>query len=469
MKVYYIPIVGVQWHLLFWVNRKNEWGWTRDMTAEMDKNGQTVAICNSLISWRPMYFLVGSSEIAEYFKREADIAIKKSLQTKPVVPLGFFYKHTAKDLHMRGVFAQVFEAKNLSKISPRVQEICRVNLEKLKANIFKNGSSERVDVDLVPTIDQIFRDLLDMILFGESEDRIDGQTLTAAMARIVQEGISYEFDLENLGTFGLLRDLNLSPKIRCMRRRYELIKASINKRYKNVCAQEIKENSFLGNVAAYNIENPGSQISTEDIVGSCALLVFASYDTTRHSSNWAVNFLKENQTIQESVYQEIKNLDLERNQEEIEKLESNEMLDKFVKETLRLGSPFMASDIKQFVKKCKIGKFVFQKGDMIFVGLGMSSAKESKFKNALSFDPERFDKENKRTWDRMDYIPFSSGRRQCIGQYMALMNLKIVVKEILKAFKLEDDPSFDREVGDFLVHVRRNALVKLSPRIVNEE
>ena len=105
MKVYYIPVVGVQWHLLFWINRKNEWGWIRDLAASMDKNNQKVIICNSLISWKPIYFLVGSSEIAEYFKREPEIAIKKSMQTKPVVPLGFFYKQTAKDLHMRGVFA----------------------------------------------------------------------------------------------------------------------------------------------------------------------------------------------------------------------------------------------------------------------------------------------------------------------------------------------------------------------------
>ena len=76
----------------------------------------------------------------------------------------------------------------------------------------------------MPTIDSIFKDILDYILFGESEDTIDGETLTAAMARIVQEGISYEFDLENLGTFGLLRDLNLSPKIRSMRRRHDLIR-----------------------------------------------------------------------------------------------------------------------------------------------------------------------------------------------------------------------------------------------------
>ena len=230
----------------------------------------------------------------------------------------------------------------------------------------------------------------------------------------------------------------------------------------------MKENSFLGNVAAYNIANPKSQISTEDIVGSCALLVFASYDTTRHSSNWAVNFLKENQEIQESVYQEIKDFDLEERNEEIQQLESAEKLDMFVKETLRLGSPFMASDVKQFVKKCKIGDFVFQKGDMLFVGLGMSSAKESKFENALKFDPERFSKDRKQTWDRMDYIPFSSGRRQCIGQYMAIMNLKIFVTEVLKVFKLEDDPTSDKEVGDFLVHVRRNASVNLSVRNVDE-
>ena len=257
------------------------------------------------------------------------------------------------------------------------------------------------------------------MLFGNCKDLIDGQKLSYATLEVINEVLYYEIGLENLLTFGLAKTLNLSPTIKRLKEKVKRIEAAILKRYQKVYNQETgkEENSFLGNMAVYNKQNTNleDQISAEDIVGSCAVFVFAAFDTTRHSTSWAMNFLKENPKIQNQIFNETCNIDLQNDPKGLEKLDYCTILDMFVKETLRLGAPFMFSEFREFKKNCKIGNFNFKKGDQMMLGLGMNTTKESKFDRALEFNINRFEKGKKPTWERMDYIPFSSGRRGCIG------------------------------------------------------
>ena len=128
MRLYYFPIIGFQWRMAFWKDKKDEWGWLKDLVADMDKKGETVIIANTILNAQPLYFIVGSDLIADYFKNEANIAIKVNAIKNPIVNMGFFYKNDPKDLKMRGIFSRIFEAKNLRKISPEIQAIVKENI-----------------------------------------------------------------------------------------------------------------------------------------------------------------------------------------------------------------------------------------------------------------------------------------------------------------------------------------------------
>ena len=132
------------------------------------------------------------------------------------------------------------------------------------------------------------------------------------------------------------------------------------------------------------------------------------------------------------------------------------------KETLRIGNPVLSSDFKKIIKNCVLGGFRFKKDDILVLSTTASSFKASKFKDPYHFNPQRFNKDNKPTWKRMDYIPFLGGIRGCIGQYLAIMNLKIIIKEFVEAFKLEDDPSFSTDIGRFPFHAMWESKVRLS-------
>ena len=57
-----------------------------------------------------------------------------------------------------------------------------------------------------------------------------------------------------------------------------------------------------------------------------------------------------------------------------------------------------------------------------------------------AFKPERFLPEAKDTIDPFAYMPFGQGPRNCIGMRFALLEIKLVLAQMLKEFRIEKTP-----------------------------
>lgn len=70
----------------------------------------------------------------------------------------------------------------------------------------------------------------------------------------------------------------------------------------------------------------------------------------------------------------------------------------------------------------------------VFIGNHFNSAY---FKDPYEWNPERWLNENKNMTNHHVFLPFSSGKRNCIGQHLAMTEAKIVLARFLQRYDYE--------------------------------
>lgn len=81
-----------------------------------------------------------------------------------------------------------------------------------------------------------------------------------------------------------------------------------------------------------------------------------------------------------------------------------------------------------------LGNLKIYKDMTVTIRLRATHYKQSEYENPLIFNPDRWNEENIKN-DPFAYLPFSSGARNCIGKHLALLQNKIFMVELLRAFK----------------------------------
>ena len=91
---------------------------------------------------------------------------------------------------------------------------------------------------------------------------------------------------------------------------------------------------------------------------------------------------------------------------------------------------------------CKGGKRLL-KGSCAGISIFKIHRDERYYPEPEKFKPERFLAQTSENRNPFAFIPFSAGRRNCIGQRFAMLEIKIVVTNILRNFVVECNQTFD--------------------------
>jgi cytochrome P450 len=84
------------------------------------------------------------------------------------------------------------------------------------------------------------------------------------------------------------------------------------------------------------------------------------------------------------------------------------------------------------------------------------------FDNPYEFNPSRF---NSTVAHPFAFAPFSGGPRNCIGQHMSMMEVRITLAQILNSYRLElSGEPFQMIVRAFLNTPMNHHLVKFIPK-----
>lgn len=205
-----------------------------------------------------------------------------------------------------------------------------------------------------------------------------------------------------------------------------------------------------------------SALTDDELVQHCMTLVFAGHDTTANALSWLFFFLATHPECERRVREELEaaaaaaaagdeaGAEEDRGEAEAEaealrgRLGGLEYLHMCVKETLRLrpSAPIRGRTLKDEVQftNCRL-----RAGSTVVWGAAITHSLPHVWREPGAFVPERFARNSEwRVKDPFAYVPFGAGRRRCIGEDLALTEIKAVASMVLSRYRFSLAEPLDR-------------------------
>lgn len=186
----------------------------------------------------------------------------------------------------------------------------------------------------------------------------------------------------------------------------------------------------------------GEGMSLMDIRNEVDTFMFEGHDTTSSSISWILYALAKHPEYQEKVHEEIDSILLGREDDTIQWNDLNKMeyLTMCIKEGLRNYSPVPFIQ-REFTHDFEVDGRTYPKGTPVTLHIYGLHHNKDLWEKPLSYMPERFSKDNMAKMDPFQFVPFSAGPRNCIGQNFALNEEKVILARLFKRYKFSLDPT----------------------------
>jgi len=194
----------------------------------------------------------------------------------------------------------------------------------------------------------------------------------------------------------------------------------------------------------------GSPMNGAEIADELITMLAAGHETTATTLAWAVERLQRHPLLLDRL---VADLDAG----------SEELLNATVFEILRTR-PVIDTTFRQVkVPTLQIGPWTVPERHTIVASIGLLHNDESVFHDAHRFDPDRF---MSRRPDPAEWIPYGGGVRRCIGAAFATMEIRVVLRTLLRDYAISPSSARDERWRSRGVAVApsRGARVRVRPR-----
>uniref|UniRef100_A0A671PB87 Lanosterol 14-alpha demethylase n=1 Tax=Sinocyclocheilus anshuiensis TaxID=1608454 RepID=A0A671PB87_9TELE len=180
----------------------------------------------------------------------------------------------------------------------------------------------------------------------------------------------------------------------------------------------------------------GRPLNDDEIAGMLIGLLLAGQHTSSTTSAWMGFFLARDRALQERCYSEQKHVCGEHLPPlHYDQLKDLSLLDRCLKETLRLRPPIMTM-MRMAKTPQKVGEYSIPPGHQVCVS------------------PTKF-----------AYIPFGAGRHRCIGENFAYIQIKIIWSTLLRLYDFElVDGYFPAVNYTTMIHTPHNPIIRYTRR-----
>jgi hypothetical protein len=163
-----------------------------------------------------------------------------------------------------------------------------------------------------------------------------------------------------------------------------------------------------------------TDMTDQELRDELMTLLVAGHETTATSLSWAFERLTREPAVLERLVEEIDAGD-------------EDYLTATIQETLR-RRPVLPNTAPRLVKKpIEVGDWRYQPGPCLVANAYLVHHDPEIYDDPYAFRPERFVDNPPGTYT---WIPFGGGRRRCLGSSFAMLEMKVVLRRVLGAYRV---------------------------------
>ncbi|MGB5710849.1 MAG: cytochrome P450 [Waterburya sp.] len=173
-------------------------------------------------------------------------------------------------------------------------------------------------------------------------------------------------------------------------------------------------------------------------------LMLAGHETTASAIAWGLYWVHRYPEIKAQLRAEISSLGANSDPMAIAKLP---YLDAVCKETLRIYPVAMLTFPRTVLEPTELLGYKLEVGQVLMGCIYLMHQREDVYPEPNKFKPERF---LEREFSAYEFFPFGGGKRRCIGEALAMLELKLVLATIVAEYDLEltsDQPEIPARRG----------------------
>lgn len=177
------------------------------------------------------------------------------------------------------------------------------------------------------------------------------------------------------------------------------------------------------------VDEEGQGMTDQELRDELMLMLFAGHETTAIAMTWALYWLHRHLDVKEKLLTEIQGNQLQDGLS-IYKLP---YLTAVCNETLRIYPVAMLTFPRQVSANTELLDYKIQKDTVVMGCIYLTHHREDLYPEADKFKPERF---LNRKYTPYEFLPFGGGVRRCLGEVLALYEMKLAIAKIITEYDL---------------------------------
>ncbi|KAG9476386.1 hypothetical protein GDO78_003111 [Eleutherodactylus coqui] len=211
----------------------------------------------------------------------------------------------------------------------------------------------------------------------------------------------------------------------------------------------------------------GTPLTDDEVAGMLIGLLLAGQHTSSTTSAWMGFFMAKHKSIQEQCLAEQRAVCGEDfpplNYDQLKDLQ---VLDRCIKETLRLRPPIMTM-MRMARTPQTVAGYNIPPGHQVCVSPTVNQRLKDTWVQSTEFNPDRYLHENPAAGEKFAYVPFGAGRHRCIGENFAYAQIKTIWSTMLRLFEFDlVDGYFPTINYTTMIHTPNNPIIRYTRRKV---